>query len=427
MRNHQEFVELVDRYRLGQARRLAIGVSLPEDCRCLRTALVLTEGRGKCLRVLWIEHRETEIQTALATACNGLREADAPELGDLVRLRHDLSTAMSGAIREAMALSGNNEKRLLVAAIDDPGVWVRDFDEARFWLPMVAPALLAGQTGLPIVDALPAQDLVNGGHGWPLPPLAWWLMFADRNRRVAETPRVIIRWAESCQFAWLPESDGLDNELPAIRFQSLPGGSFEQQLLSQAGGPDLSPEQRDRLGASGKLIPPLLEFWQAAARRQRFHPADRAGQRELVRQTIEQCRRGRIPRQDLLHSHACFVASQLQQFVASGPPGRAPQLVAAGSLDRHGLLQSEIGRQTGLDWWADPEFNFTPASLDAVAAAVAGLLHVDQMAISIPWLTGCSLPRVAGRLTPGNLASFRRLVMEMGDTQPPLMKLRDAV
>ena len=134
---------------------------------------------------------------------------------------------------------------------------------------------------------------------------------------------------------------------------------------------------------------------------------------------------------DVLRTYGEWVGKQLEEFL--WPGGNRPanherlEVIPGGCLVECGLLVNEITRLTGDRWFDGMPFNYDPGGLDAASAAIMAMMFVDQMPVSIPWLTGCAQPRTAGCLTPGSPASFRRLVMEMGDTRPPVMKLKDAV
>ncbi len=433
MRNQQEFGELIDRYRLGEARRLTVGLSISANFTRIGTVLLLAEGRGKCLRPRWMEQRHSSISAGVGRACEQFASGQLASVGELAQLRHDLSLQLAAAAGQAMAISGGNEKRLLAICVQDPGLWLRDFDGAVAWEPLVSAATLAAQTGLSVIDSLPSQDLASGGRGWPLSPLAWWLMFADRNRTVSDTARLLLNWGDTFQFTWLPESDGLDNEIPQLRHGRIPGDGFERALLARCGSGPLTAVQRDRLGAEGRIDEPLTQFWQTRFGEFNSHPAAESESESLLDESLAMIQRQGLGIADMLRTWSCHLARHLARFLESanrrraGLPPPQVELVSAGELSGHGLLMNEINRQLNGNWYDGRSFNFQPQALDAATAAMAGLMHVDQMPLSVPWLTGCRAPRVAGRLTSGSLASFRRLIMEMGDTQPPVMKLREAV
>jgi 1,6-anhydro-N-acetylmuramate kinase len=430
MRNPAEFVQLIDRYRLGESRRLAIGVAIDAGLEQATASLALCEGRGKCLRLRWVESCLTPIPDSVREAGLRLIRGSSNGIDELAAVRNDLALVVVAAVRQAILISGGNEKKLLGVCIDDPGIWLRDFDGAATWEPLVAAVPVAEQTGLSVVDGLPLRDLAGAGMGWPLGPLAWWLMFADRRTPVADTGRILVRWKNRCEFAWLPESDGLDNEFPEIRTATLPGTDFEAAFLERCGRPGLEPSERDRLGAQGRVDVALARFWldHFSAEWSRAHPANPEMERALVERSIAMMNSQPLPVHDVIRTFSHCIAHELGRF-AEKFSRRNPNvgLVGGGDLAGHGLLVSEITRQTGMPWCDFSEINWTAAALDAATAGVLGLLHFDQMPVTVPWLTGTGLPRVAGRLTPGNPASFRRLIMEMGDARPPVMKLREAV
>jgi hypothetical protein len=430
MRNPDELVQLIDRYRLGESRRLMLGIAFASDFTAVTASLLLAQGRGKSLRPLWMEFRQTELTPSISGACHRFSTGEATGIGELVQFRNDVATQLAIAARKAMAISDSSEKKLLAICIDDPGIWLRDYDGAIAWEPLVSATTLCEQTGVCVIDGLPLRDLAGGGRGWPLEPLAWWLMFADRGRKTANTSRVLVQWADVCRICWLPPSDGIDNELPDIREQTFPGAAFESALLQALGCGPITAAERDRLGAAGSTHRELLAILTKTIdeRRSCWHPSETACQAWPLENALSGIREYGISIGDVLKTLAHGLALQLKGFLEQQKtsPLRL-EFVAAGQLDQHGLLGSEIGNLNEVCWFADRPFNYRPAGLSSATAAMMGLIHIDQMPLGIPGLTGASNARVAGRLTPGNLAGFRRLIMEMGDTSPPAMRLRDAV
>ena len=67
------------------------------------------------------------------------------------------------------------------------------------------------------------------------------------------------------------------------------------------------------------------------------------------------------------------------------------------------------------------------AALKAAAAALLGLLHLDQTPANLPAATGARTPRVLGRLTPGSVVNWHRLVRELAARRPNVVTLRSAV
>ncbi len=73
------------------------------------------------------------------------------------------------------------------------------------------------------------------------------------------------------------------------------------------------------------------------------------------------------------------------------------------------------------------QLGFTPATLRAAGLAVLGLLHLDQTPANATAITGARTPRVLGRLTPGSLPNWHRLIRELAAAKPSVVTLRSAV
>jgi 1,6-anhydro-N-acetylmuramate kinase len=73
------------------------------------------------------------------------------------------------------------------------------------------------------------------------------------------------------------------------------------------------------------------------------------------------------------------------------------------------------------------QLGFTPGTLRAAGLAVLGLLHLDQTPANATAITGARTPRVLGRLTPGSLPNWHRLLRELAAARPSVVTLRSAV
>ncbi len=63
----------------------------------------------------------------------------------------------------------------------------------------------------------------------------------------------------------------------------------------------------------------------------------------------------------------------------------------------------------------------------APAAALLGMLHVDQIPMNSASLTGTDTPRILGRITPGAPGNWHRVLGDMADTLPDKVTLRSAI
>lgn len=429
MRNRSEFVQLIDRYRLGQAQRLSIGLTLEPNLTAVQCTLMLAEGRGKFLRPRWIENRQMAVPGSISEACLRCASAGDQSLREFAQLRIDLSRTLATAVNELAMLSGVHSKMLMAVCIDEPGVWIKDYDGKQTWQPFCEPEQLAELTGLTIIDALPGRDLATGGRGWPLGPLPQWLLFADRNKTVAERPRLLINLDGFTELVWLPESDGLDDELPAIRYSRFLGADFENRLIEACGQPTMDSARRDDVGAQGRISPQLLQIWRDFEERSDLPRNTPAAEEtvQLVAQSLAFIQAENLAVSDAVKTLTSHMTASIQQFLQKRSSRGSCELVAGGMLNQHGLLLSEINQAIANPWLETAGMNYDASYLRSTTASMMGLMHIDQMPVTVPWISGCETPRVLGRLTPGNPGNWRRVIMEMGDCRPPVMKLREAV
>ncbi len=345
----------LDRYALLNSARLFAGLSLNANFTQLAGSLIVTEGRGKHLRLRHLEAHLADVPAPLATSLQA--QATSPD-GNWPPLLADLAEFQAAEFDRLKRMAGRFVDRILGLAVTDPGIWLSDFDGKRTYLSACDPCKLSDLTGVSVIDAFPARDLAAGGQGGHLEALPLWLWLADRPQKSARySTALLLLDRQLAGNAWfLPGSDGLDELLPEVERLEISAQRLAPQHLAA------TLQTFFRRHREGCL--PLREFFCATA--------DEAGQR---------------------------VAAEVSQQLAL-PHKPLPLL--------------------------SPEHNL-PATAGAVAAALLGALFVDQMPANMPPLTGASVQRLLGRITPGNPNSWRNLLLNMTDSQAPTMKLRDAI
>ena len=106
----------------------------------------------------------------------------------------------------------------------------------------------------------------------------------------------------------------------------------------------------------------------------------------------------------------------VEEIVFSGPPERccAVEAQLAALVPSARVVNStELGIPSG--------------ALRPAGVAVLGLLFLDQVPGNATAITGARTPRVLGRLTPGSLQSYHRLLRELATAKPSVIALRSAV
>lgn len=417
-----------------------------------------------------------------AQAC----QARERETTELKRLLADLAEVQAAVVEELKCAAGKYVDRVLAVAVCDPGLWDRDFDGRPIHTPLCDANRLAELSGVSVIDAFPDRDLALGGTGKCLEALPYWILFADRHQRQSECARLLLNLDSPVNCYHLPRSDGLDATLPEIRIAPLGPNNNQASdravviasllsLASQvANESDLgNPSELQSCLASNKDTPidssllSQLEQLEAnqsgdssncnpfVIHRKLQSAAETVGL--LLGQTgagglaesgtnssanrsraVEQNRsHDRVAAATFVHTAVHFVADRIQQACGSRQlpvrwtPSDSDQaatiyLIAPTTL--YPMLVAELaGRLPETEIHSCQELGVEFNQVSSVAAAVLGLLHIDQMPANIPWLTKAGSQRILGRLTPGRPANYRQLLRAMADFHPAPMKLKDAI
>jgi hypothetical protein len=222
----------LDRYALLNSARLFAGLQLNRDFTRLSAALIVTEGRGKYLRVQHLEVQSNEVPASLA---QGLQEQARSPNGNWPPLLSDLAEFQAAEFDRLKRVAGKFVDRILCLAVGDPGLWLQDFDGRRTYLSACDPCKLSELTGVSVVDGFPARDLAAGGNGSDLAGLPLWLWLADRPQKAARQSTGLILLDANEITAWfLPGSDGLDEVLPDIERMRLENGRLSGEHLATA-------------------------------------------------------------------------------------------------------------------------------------------------------------------------------------------------
>ncbi len=443
----------IDRYFADRTQRLSAGLAIGLDFRSVFGTLLITRGRGKYLRVNHARCVETPIADATASECRRIFATDSGKAGvssaQLTQLSHDLANFQALTAEKLKTEAGKYVDRLLTLAVSDPGFWTTDFDGQISYASLCDSHRLAELSGLTVIDSFPARDLAVGGSGKALAALPLWLLLADRNPRVARHHIGVFQIGPTTDIFLLPPSDGLDSEVPAVRFEQAPGTDLMELLLKhclpdslqQAGNSvDVS-----RLYVSGKRHLPLIAAWRQLVT-DSWHSDEKRStasdssqfsstfDQKFVELANEFQTSERLSLETLLRSAVALIVEMIQAQIK----GRDERFdlknrihleriwVSAGvqyeacliNQIQQSFAKSEIKSTRDLGISRDPS---------AVVAALLGLMYIDQMPANIPWITGAGSQRILGRLTPGRPTIWRQLLMDMADFQPPAMKLSEAV
>lgn len=428
----------IDRALDDRNHRLSAGISVSSRFDQVSGALVVAQGNGRYLRIRHVVESSQPIPKAIREGCLELVSGQSQGCGQLSQVLADLAEPQANLVEQLKCAAGKYVDRVLAVAVCDPGIRSTDFDGRESYVSMCDATRLAELSGVSVIDAFPDRDLAAGGSGNCLESLPYWVLFADRDARVASQSRAVVSVEGRGSGYILPASDGLDSEVPAIQSFETIGLSFLDELVRRCLPASQKLSGLDRLYADGRYVDELRERWEqrisqisnsiSATENSQKHNLENRITEGLVDVSQSYLAEGDGSFSNVIRTGVRMVVDQIlvglkvsktespnQIFVSC-----APQYEASLINQLSQLLESTTivpTRRTGID----------RAELSPTVAAILGLFHIDQMPANVPWITGAQCQRILGRLTPGRPSSWRQLLRVMADYHPAPMKLKDAV
>jgi 1,6-anhydro-N-acetylmuramate kinase len=122
-------------------------------------------------------------------------------------------------------------------------------------------------------------------------------------------------------------------------------------------------------------------------------------------------------------------AEQIVRAIAERLPGgpRVDELLLSGRAASPDWITELSAKMPTVNVVPLESLKVVPIALRAATAGILGLLHLDQTPANATAITGARTPRVLGRLTPGSLANWHRLIQELAAARPSVVTLRSAV
>jgi hypothetical protein len=419
--------ETVSRVRRMRTHRHLIGFWFDTHGHQLQGTTLASRGCGR-----WGEFRPGiaatwELDGGLAQELRRLKEDSRVGRLETETFGFDLAQWVACRCQELVDRLGPLDDELLAICFHDDGWRLLDFDRRPYFNPCVEASRLAELSGLSVISSLRHADVAAGGTGDPLEPLALWFLLADRSSKTAASSRVVLKLDGPAGLYYLPASDGLDAEHPAIEFRSMGLWTLVREVVLPHG--DQHPRCVGTQAVQGKHLNDLGQLLTDLARQFRLEFISER-HTEVKGQIESLASQSRGTRADMAHTAMEWLVHETREMAVLQRSGHPPvdEVIVAGEEVEDGFLLQQLReqlpdvrirsiREWGWDW----------RSLNATLAGVLGFMHIDQQPASLPWLTQADVPRLHGVLSPGRPSAWRRLLTEMADYRPPPMKLREAV
>ncbi len=413
--------------------RWIAGVLVSRDCRRLSAAMVGAAGTGLALRpeiaAKVTAQTPAEIADLFAQLSGSDGRSSASEIaGALAGLRAHLADAQASLLDALLAQAQIPPSRILVAGVQDPGLWDCGRTAGAGYLGLCDAARLAELTGMNIIDAFAARDVASGGLGGPLTALAEWVLLRDPR-----TNRLLLDLGRTARMTWLPRGQPGAAAPGLVSFDAGPGMGLLDLLSQRLTGGKHMFDPGGRLAVQGCRIAELIEYWSVDPyfRRPlpRWRPRGVPPERFLVGALQKAVDSGWSVR-DMLCTATHFVAETINLAIRGRLPRDATidEIIITGGGQQNGMLLREIAaRLPGVALTRTADVNFPLDSLGPACTAILALFYVNQVPANSPEVTGTEIARVLGRLTPGSPQSWQRLLAEMTGSRPAVRPLRSAL
>jgi anhydro-N-acetylmuramic acid kinase len=399
------------------------GISISATCRRIESAVIGIHGQGSGAPV---EIRKTisfDIPREITASFNELQETFNESSASLdITLYHHVLRELASIEEEAVS-ELLNEARLtandiIAVGVNDAGIRSAT-TQGQFYMGLCDAPYLAEQTGLNVVDNFPLADIAAHGSGKPLLPLPAWIFLKSENRN-----RLLLDLGRTARLTFIPKAENAFSYQKITHLDITPCGSLLDTLIWQLTGGKTAADLGGRFAVQGQQVPVLLERL-----RNSFHNNTENSYLKTALQTAAAAAHEGHPHQDIL----CTVCTFIAEYIAGQLPINVPvssgdnEIFITGGCRLHGLLMNMLSSQLGSRTLTPISHLGVPMdTFDSLCTAMLTLLTIEHIPGNLPHLTGGDSTKTLGRITPGSLRNWHRLLCEMANTKPAAGTLRRA-
>jgi anhydro-N-acetylmuramic acid kinase len=262
------------------------------------------------------------------------------------------------------------------------------------------PALLAAETGCPVVSDFRRADCAAGGQGAPLVPFADWVLFSDPKQG-----RAVLNLGGIANVTHLPPGAGLEQ---VIAFDTGPANCLCDWLCRTLDPDGPGYDGGGQRAARGKVLEAVAGRFLAGPYFQRQPPKSTDGPEmiaafeEAVRLENRKFEISNL--HDLLATAAYVTAHSVAQAAADWRVSH--WIVSGGGIHNQTImhhLQNALGPGTVIqtpDAWGIPS-----EAKEALAFALLGAATLTGIPSNVPSVTGARQAVILGSLTPRQVTS----------------------
>lgn len=283
-----------------------------------------------------------------------------------------------------------------LAAFPGQTLW-HDPEGARLSFQIGSPAAFAALSGLPTVGEFRLPDVLAGGQGAPLVPLADALLHRD-----AQEYRALLNIGGIANLTLLPPGRGT----AGVRaWDTGPGNTLLDSFARLVTGEPC--DAGGRLAAAGRVLPGLLAEWLAEPW---FHrpPPKSTGREHFGGRVLPPAALAALRAQhadaDLAATLVALTVEPVARALAGEPVERL--FVAGGGSANPALMAALSARVAPLPVATSEALGLPPAAKEAADFALLALEAAAGRPVTLPAVTGAAAPAAAGLFAPGALHRF---------------------
>jgi anhydro-N-acetylmuramic acid kinase len=405
---------------VGKNARLIAGVTVSGHTGKVSAALVAESGAGPSSAIEVLAHAAAQAPDDVTRLLKNLESEQQPALpaDALASLGMRLAGVQSAVIQQMLVAVRVSTDRVLALVAHDPGAWHFANEQLQGYTSLSDATHLSHRTGFNVIDALPARDVAMAGQGGPVTALAGARLLQTRHRST-----LLIDVGRTLRATYVPAESltrGRVEKRPRVlSFDVGPGMALVDALAQKLTGGTQPLDAGGRLAVQGQQIPQLLAHWQGDPYFERplprWHPL---GVRPdgFLTDSYRLAVDSNWSVRDLLCTATHFLAQMVADIVQRRLPAGYPvdELVLTGGGIQNGLLMRHIAARLPTMPIVRLVERYCPVdAFKPAVAAVVGLMMIDGQPATLPEISGASEPCLAGRLTPGSPAAWRRLLAEM--------------
>ena len=408
----------------SESLRWFAGISVSSDCRRIESSMIGVHGQGSGAPIEIRKAMSFDLPQEITNIFNEIQESEGRvDAALFLHVIRELASVEEEALEELLSESRLRNEDVLAVGIHDPGVR-RLTPHGVFYQSLCDASFLAERTGMNVVDAFPVADIASRGCGGPIFALPTWIFLKSEERN-----RVLLDLGRTARFAFLPQAVNSFSH-QRIEWQDIvPCGSLLDALTWELTQGRQAVDLGGKLTVQGCQIPELLVELRSLAKHPSVWSPFGLSPRPFLSATVQKKASG-YSHQDMLCTASCFVAETISEKIQVKFDEWGPdmEILLTGAARQHGMLPNLISNTLQRrPLMPITQLGFPSETFDSLCVAMLTLMCVDRIPSSLPHLTEADTTKPLGRLTPGSVANWQRLLQSMVQTKPAVRTLRSAM